>query len=80
MIECGQVELATCLDVVRKILQTYIKNSDSTAYYFEITKLFIVLEVLQNDVKYLALFKKKKHFKKPITQYVLAEKKSMFSC
>ena len=47
------------LDVVRKILQTYIKNSDSTAYYFEITKLFIVLEVLQNDVKYLALFKKK---------------------
>ena len=46
------------LDWVRKILQAYIKNSDSTAYYFEITKLYIVLEVLQNDVKYLAIFQK----------------------
>ena len=46
------------LDLVRKILRAYIKNSDSTAYYFEITKLYIVLEVLQNDVKYLAIFQK----------------------
>ena len=46
------------LDVVRKILQAYIKNSDSTAYYFEITKLYIILEVLQNGVKYLAIFQK----------------------
>ena len=46
------------LDWVRKILQAYIKNFDSTAYYFEITKLYIVLEVLQNDVKYLAIFQK----------------------
>ena len=46
------------LDLVRKILQAYIKNPDSTAYYFEITKLYIVLEVLQNDVKYLAIFQK----------------------
>ena len=64
------------LDWVRKILQAYIKNSDSTAYYFEITKLYIVLEVLQNDVKYLAIFQKK-HSKKPITQYFLAENKSL---
>ena len=46
------------LDVARKILQAYIKNSDSTAYYFEITKLYIILEVLQNGVKYLAIFQK----------------------
>ena len=46
------------LDLVRKILQAYIKNSDSTACYFEKTKLYIVLEVLQNDVKYLAIFQK----------------------
>ena len=30
-----------------------IEKSYSTAYYFEITKLYIVLEVLQTDVKYL---------------------------
>ena len=46
------------LDLVRKILQAYIKNSDSAACYFEKTKLYIVLEVLQNDVKYLAIFQK----------------------
>ena len=37
---------------VRKILQTYIEKSYSSAYV-NITKTPIVLEVLQNDVKYL---------------------------
>ena len=36
----------------------------------------IVLEVLQNDVKYLF---QRKHFKKRISQYFLAENKSLCS-
>ena len=43
----------------------------STAYYFDITKLLFY----GSFTKYLAIFQKK-HFKKRVTQYFLAENKS----
>ena len=56
-----------------------IEKSYSTAYYFEITKLYIVLEVLQTDVKYL-------YFKRNILKNVFPilfsweKQTSMFPC
>ena len=54
------------LDMVRKMLQTLYQKVLQYSLFLWHNKLYL-LEVLQNDVKYLGIFQNK-HFKKRITQ------------